>query len=289
MHGRELWRSDGTAAGAVLLADIVAGSTSSRVGGLTRAGDFVFFKADDGVHGAELWRTDGTAAGTVLVDDIEPGSVGSNPTDILAAGSSTQVVFAAHDRAAGDEVWTSDGTAAGTVRLSDLEAGPLDSTPRRFTRGGGQVFFVATTRPTGQELFVLPVAATGAAIVEVVGSGCAGSSGNVPTLGTSALPTVGDATLAFVGTQARPNAAAALNLSASFGEIPLPPCTAWLLDPYVTVPAATDVLGRATIAAPIPPTPVFHGLELYAQLSLFDQVGPRPITLSDAIRILIGR
>ena len=80
IHGNELWKSDGTAAGTVMVKDIRPGTTGSyarepdgrRIGTL-------FFAANDGSHGNELWKSDGTAAGTVLVKDINPGSVRSMP------------------------------------------------------------------------------------------------------------------------------------------------------------------------------------------------------------------
>jgi ELWxxDGT repeat protein len=55
VNGTELWRSDGTAAGTVLTADINPGFFSSSPADLTVAGGHLFFSADDGVHGRELW------------------------------------------------------------------------------------------------------------------------------------------------------------------------------------------------------------------------------------------
>jgi ELWxxDGT repeat protein len=54
-HGMELWKSDGSAAGTVLVKDVNPGSLDSDPGSLTVAGGHLFFPADDGVHGFELW------------------------------------------------------------------------------------------------------------------------------------------------------------------------------------------------------------------------------------------
>src|SRR2546425_8174835 len=87
--GPELWKSDGTTAGTVLVKDIYTGSStfnynghyyghfhqhykilnSSRPDNLTNVNGTLFFVADDGMHGRELWKSDGSATGTVLVKD----------------------------------------------------------------------------------------------------------------------------------------------------------------------------------------------------------------------------
>lgn len=71
--GRELWKSDGTRAGTVLVKDIRPGAKHSWVGYMTEVGGTLFFTVDDGIHGEELWPSDGTEAGTVLVRDINAG------------------------------------------------------------------------------------------------------------------------------------------------------------------------------------------------------------------------
>src|SRR5262249_7365029 len=66
----ELWRSDGTAAGTVLVKDIFPGGRpfwnhfGSNPGNLSHVNGTLYFSANDGTNGTELWRSDGTAAGT---------------------------------------------------------------------------------------------------------------------------------------------------------------------------------------------------------------------------------
>src|ERR687890_516655 len=66
-HGRELWKSDGTRAGTVLVKNIRPGGYSSAPSSLAVVGERLFFTAKDGRHGEELWTSDGTPTGTVLV------------------------------------------------------------------------------------------------------------------------------------------------------------------------------------------------------------------------------
>ena len=88
-NGLELWRSDGTSAGTMLVADINPGPAGSlptqRIEAPTRAvalGGVLLFAANDGSSGLELWHSDGTPGGTSMVADIHPGPSSSlDPTD----------------------------------------------------------------------------------------------------------------------------------------------------------------------------------------------------------------
>ena len=55
-YGRELWRSDGTAAGTALVRDIRRASTGSFPRFLTNVAGTLYFSANDGTHGYELWK-----------------------------------------------------------------------------------------------------------------------------------------------------------------------------------------------------------------------------------------
>ncbi|HMC10901.1 MAG TPA: ELWxxDGT repeat protein, partial [Pirellulaceae bacterium] len=73
--GLELWKSDGTSAGTMLVKDIFAGSVGSlsNYSYLTNVNGTLYFSAYDG-SGIELWKSDGTIAGTTLVKGLEAGS-----------------------------------------------------------------------------------------------------------------------------------------------------------------------------------------------------------------------
>jgi ELWxxDGT repeat protein len=111
-HGRELWSTDGTAAGTVLVKDIAPGAKPSFPAWLTAAGGRLWFAADDGAHGTELWQSDGTGAGTRLAQDVAPGVASSSPRSLTLAGN--RLYFTADDGATGREVWSLPVTAPST-------------------------------------------------------------------------------------------------------------------------------------------------------------------------------
>jgi ELWxxDGT repeat protein len=133
--GRELWRSDGTAASTVRVKDIVPGTGGSFPGSLFEENGTLFFSAQDADHGRELWKSDGTEAGTVLVADVVAGSSGSDPS--LLTNVNGTLFFSALDGST-RELWKSDGTEAGTVHVSDV--GP---TYGPVVRVGGALFYVS--------------------------------------------------------------------------------------------------------------------------------------------------
>jgi ELWxxDGT repeat protein len=149
-----LWRSDGTAAGTVLLKriDLPRNELGPLAPLLTPAGNTLFFRASDDVHGAELWATDGTAQGTRLVRDIAPGKRHARPDHLTAVGGT--LFFTATDGEHGLELWESDGTAEGTRLVQDVFPGPTSSLPNLLTAAEGSLFFTADDGPHGRELWV---------------------------------------------------------------------------------------------------------------------------------------
>lgn len=136
IHGRELWRTDGTPAGTVLVKDINPGSGDGldRGGSLRAAFGRVWFVANDG-HERGLWTSDGTDAGT---------------RKLAAAGLNSDLVeFRGKVHFNGDAtskatLWASDGTPEGTAATEPLVAIQTSSNPQGLVAFGQRVFFSAT-------------------------------------------------------------------------------------------------------------------------------------------------
>ncbi len=149
-HGRELWKSDGTEAGTVMVKDIYPNTNnfrrSSHPRNLIVYNDLLVFTAADST-GRKVWRSDGTEEGTQLLIDIE-----ANRGFINANGT---LFFTATDKEHGLELWRTDGTSEGTQLVEDIFVGPNDSSPARLEYVNETLYFTALDASNGRELWAL--------------------------------------------------------------------------------------------------------------------------------------
>ena len=144
--GEELWKSDGTAAGTVMVKDICDGKTSSKIAYPSVAGGKLFFEADDGIHGLELWTSNGTDAGTHMVKDIDPGVfdgiVRNEPRHWNYQEMDGVLYFIAADNSHGKELWRTDGTDAGTYQVKDINPDSFSGDhPQNMTNVNSILYF----------------------------------------------------------------------------------------------------------------------------------------------------
>ena len=210
-HGCELWKSDGTALGTVLVADLWKGEGSGNPTGFLPSGPRVFFRAGDGSHGASLWVTDGTAAGTQrLLQRSSKGFYGnvvlnfdlgfqvlSGSDDVVAVSKSTLAVtvllggvipFAAAaigstvlfsgylaDGSYSYDLYRTDGTPGGTQVVTTIPNAV--SLPNPLSSVGSSVFFTVNTLPgSGRELWISDGTAGGTLQVKDIRPGQLGSA-----------------------------------------------------------------------------------------------------------------
>lgn len=149
-HGFELWATDGTDTGTVMLKDIYPGKTGGGPGKFVTMNNKAYFMASDPVFGRELWVSDGTDTGTKMVKDINVGIGNSDPQNKIVYNN--KLIFAAEDSTAGMELWISDGTEVGTKLLKDIYVSDTGSYPYDFTLYNGKVYFQVNTA-NGRELW----------------------------------------------------------------------------------------------------------------------------------------
>jgi ELWxxDGT repeat protein len=218
-RGSELWRTDGTAEGTILVKDI-APDGHSLAAPLLAFGEKLLFTANDGSTGEELWITDGTELGTIRLTDIIPTNVGPANfravqfgnrvyftaaqtgatifrTDGTVAGTSSVTFPASFNSVAANDqflflnttssgpLWLSDGTFAGSFQVQDaLGVVPQVSgglIGRVPTTSAGVAYFVASTPATGRELWKTDGTPAGTSLVKDILPGT--GSGNISDLG----------------------------------------------------------------------------------------------------------
>jgi ELWxxDGT repeat protein len=175
-QGVELWKTDGTEAGTVIVKNIAIEDPSnpaqdpdtpidSDPRNLTVFNGALYFVATDGRYGldrygVEPWKTDGTEANTIIVKNI-----GINPINASLSYDSSpeqftvfnnELYFFADDGLSGFEPWKTDGDSnTDLVRNIGIDNGtPFPSSPDNLTywaEAGGRLFFTAETGNSGIE------------------------------------------------------------------------------------------------------------------------------------------
>ncbi|KAA6439302.1 DNRLRE domain-containing protein [Dyadobacter flavalbus] len=112
VHGRELWKTDGSTAGTVLVSDVVAGANSSNPEQFTNVNGTIFFvtSSSDRVH--SLWKTNGTAATTTKIRDFTQSY---NIQRLI--GMNGTLYFGVYKRDGSMQLWRCNGSSAGTQLL----------------------------------------------------------------------------------------------------------------------------------------------------------------------------
>ncbi|HHD78764.1 MAG TPA: hypothetical protein ENK98_03880, partial [Epsilonproteobacteria bacterium] len=171
VHGEELWRSDGTPNGTILVEDIKLGTGDASPHELTNVNGVLFFVADDGERrdntGAineeysieDLWKTDSNTGVTQRVRSFHKillyqifGITIAEPEEAPPSNLSNHngtLVFDGFDIDYGHEVWKSDGTTQGTLMVENFAGDPdndtskIGSLPHDFVSVGDALYFNA--------------------------------------------------------------------------------------------------------------------------------------------------
>ena len=170
----ELWKSDGTSSGTMMVKDVRPDNTvSSNPLSLTNVNGTLFFTADDGINDIELYKSDGTSYGTILVKEIKLGN-SSFPQSLTNVNDT--LYFAADDGIHGYELWKSDGTSSGTVIVKDILPGAAGSSPQKLTNINDTLYFVADDGTHGVELWKSDGTSAGTIMVKDIKPGAGSSS-----------------------------------------------------------------------------------------------------------------
>lgn len=140
-HGSELWKTDGTESGTVLVKDINVGPENTLSLTIYNSPEFtdvnglLYFATPN----RGLWKSDGTPSGTLLVSPI------NNATSLINLNGTLYFIK-------DGKIWKSDGTPGGTVLLNQANPNQI-SNPRHLTNINGTLFFMAYSNNIGYELW----------------------------------------------------------------------------------------------------------------------------------------
>lgn len=102
VHGKELWKSDGSVAGTFMVKDFRPNSNgASLMSNFTNVDGRLVF-----VYDGVLWMSDGTEAGTHEIRDLYPGQHYDSAYDLKVVGN--KLYFSAHSDIYGTDLWAMD-------------------------------------------------------------------------------------------------------------------------------------------------------------------------------------
>ncbi len=168
VYGDELWVSDGTDAGTVLLKDIVPGKYDSGVtGAITTVAGIAYFDANAfSGSGSVPWRSDGTADGTYQL--VNPGTSSSYPGAFTRYNGATYFFMRTANSGGDYSLWRSTETSAEVVKEK-----VADRLPDVVVIANNLMFFRGYDSANGEEVWKSDGTTDGTVRVTDVGPGTA--------------------------------------------------------------------------------------------------------------------
>lgn len=136
-HGREVWRTDGTAAGTVAVSSFEPDPYASEVVDFAALPSAMILSGRTYGGPAELWRIDGPAEGTERLLTFPVGySAHVRPLAIRGDRALLEI-----DKGGSIHLWVTDGTADGTIEVITLPQAAAPSFGRPLPVANGWIFF----------------------------------------------------------------------------------------------------------------------------------------------------
>jgi ELWxxDGT repeat protein len=179
--GRELWKSDGTAAGTAFVKELTPGPAGTEVVQMLRAGDRAIILTQVKHHPTDefatdfaIWSSDGTAGGTVKLFEVSSAEMAIRQVgDRVAFMPQTAQLFTPGDNSSSypvgsSQLYFTDGTLAGTTlvasynaslsdpRLIDYRVNALNAAGDRAVYSAGDHYYSSDGTPAGT--IELPIA-----------------------------------------------------------------------------------------------------------------------------------
>ncbi|MBX7052138.1 MAG: T9SS type A sorting domain-containing protein [Flavobacteriales bacterium] len=156
-YGTELWKSDGTEAGTVLVTDIMPGTNSSKPQFMTAIGDRIYFGAKSPENLLSIYVTDGTEAGTIHLANAKISESDHEDCKHFVELNG-YVYFAASPTSDGDilnkELWRTDGTPQGTGLFMEFNPDQIDDSDPRYLHVINNKLFFGVTNTSNDVYYI---------------------------------------------------------------------------------------------------------------------------------------
>jgi ELWxxDGT repeat protein len=146
LNGLELWTSDGTSSGTIMLKDIWSGSLSSAPTAFTVCNGLLFFHASTAARNQGLWVTDGTVSGTKMLGNQYSNPFSSTNSFIVLNNK----IYFQGNAGTGYGLWESNGTTEGTQLV---KSGYIGSSGGSHAILGTTFYFQSGDNTSGQEIW----------------------------------------------------------------------------------------------------------------------------------------
>lgn len=169
VHGAELWRSDGTAAGTRMVEDFAPGTESSSPRRFARTEQAFYFVGSRGTS-VHLLRSTGRPGAVSMLERFEDNFI-FNLTPVMS-----RIFFLVDNDEGEASLWKTDGTAASTLRLRFFHG----EYPHDFVAFGNRLVFSAGEgsfgEPEGEELWMSDGTVLGTRLIKDIRPGPGGSA-----------------------------------------------------------------------------------------------------------------
>ena len=140
-NGTQLWKSDGTATGTVMVKNIDINGNYTSFSEMISSNGLIYFMTNSY---RKLWRSDGTASGTFLLYDFGTNFMGGY-TFYNMIDYKNKIYFRGFEYQGDGELWESDGSVAGTKLTKNISP-YYDSHPEAFKEVNGVMYFSANRK-----------------------------------------------------------------------------------------------------------------------------------------------
>jgi ELWxxDGT repeat protein len=171
VHGNELWRTDGTAAGTYMVKDTNPNGDRNPSNFVNFNGELLFQANTESSE--QIWKSDGTAKGTQLVKSF---SLSADPNLQFLTVVANAAIFVARDSSGFDTLWRINQGMTGAFELNKVQPVPTSEFPSAgigspFTVSSGIAFFAGYDATHGLQLWESDGTMAATHIVKDISSG----------------------------------------------------------------------------------------------------------------------